>query len=60
MTKSSLDQILENMDPIEAANEMAVAAKKLFSFLGEEALKDFLAKLIGDSDHDKTIGLVHL
>ncbi len=48
------------MDPLEAAMEMADAAKKLFSVLGEDALRDFLTKLIGNEGQDKITGLVHL
>jgi len=48
------------MDPIDAAKEMADAAKKLFSLLGEEALRDFLTDLIGNGGQDKITGLVHL
>jgi hypothetical protein len=48
------------MDPVQAATEMAEAAKQLFSVLGEEALRDFLTRLIGDEGQDKITGLVHL
>ena len=48
------------MDPLDAAQEIADAAKKLFSVLGEEALRDFLSNLIGNGGQDKIIGLVHL
>jgi len=48
------------MDPLEAAQQMAVAAKKLFSLLGEEALREFLTKVIGNGGQDKVAGLVHL
>ncbi len=60
MSTGRIQQLVESMDPMEAAMEMADAAKKLFSLLGEEALRNFLAKLIGDNDQDKITGLVHL
>ena len=60
MTKSRIYEIVESMDPLEAVNEIAEAAKRLFSQLGEDSLRDFLSRLIGDSDHDKTVGMVHL
>jgi len=60
MSKAKIQQVIESMDPPEAARELAVAAKKLFSHLGEEALRDFLAELIGGEAKDKVIGLVHL
>lgn len=39
MGKGRIQVLVESMDPIDAAKEMADAAKKLFSLLGEEALK---------------------
>ncbi len=60
MSKAKIQHVIESMDPLEAAQELAVAAKKLFSLLGEEALRDFLASLIGDGGQDKLSGLVHL
>ncbi len=60
MSKGRIQELVESMDPLEAAKEMADAAKKLFSLLGEEALRDFLARLIGDEGQDKLLGLVHL
>jgi hypothetical protein len=60
MSKSSILEIIDAMDPVEAANEMADAAKKLFSLLGPDALRDFLARLVGDEEQDKVVGLVHL
>lgn len=60
MSKGRLQQIIDSMDPLEAAAEMADAAKRLFSILGEEALRDFLSGLIGDASQDRVAGLVHL
>jgi len=60
MNKGRIQKIIESMDPLEAAEEMADAAKKLFSLLGEDALRDFLTNLIGDGGQDKITGLVHL
>ena len=60
MSKGKIQELVESMDPLEAAMEMADAAKKLFSVLGEEALRDFLTDLIGDGGQDKVTGLVHL
>lgn len=60
MSKAEIQHVIESMDPLEAAQELAVAAKKLFSLLGEEALRDFLTNLIGDGGQDKLTGLVHL
>ncbi len=60
MDKGRIQELIESMDPLEAAEEMADAAKKLFSLLGEDALRDFLTNLIGDGGQDKITGLVHL
>jgi hypothetical protein len=60
MSKGKILELVESMDPLEASEEMAHAAKKLFSVLGEEALRDFLTNLIGDGGQDKITGLVHL
>lgn len=60
MNKGRIQELVESMDPIDAANQIADAARKLFSLLGEEALRDFLTDLIGEGGQDKTIGLVHL
>jgi len=60
MIKNKIQQLVDSMDPLEAAQEMADAAKKLFSLLGEEALRDFLTGLIGNEGQDRVAGLVHL
>ena len=60
MSGRGIQDVVESMDPREAAEELAGAAKKLFSLLGEEALRDFLTKLIGGEGQDKLAGLVHL
>jgi DNA phosphorothioation-dependent restriction protein DptG len=59
MLKNTIQQAVDSMDPNEAAQQLAEAAQKLFSVLGEEALRDFLAKLIEGEGRDKTLGLVH-
>jgi hypothetical protein len=60
MDKGRIQQVVDSMDPVQAAEEMAVAAKKLFSILGEDALRDFLTNLLADGGQDKITGLVHL
>jgi hypothetical protein len=60
MNEGKLQRLIQSMDPMEAAAELADAAKGIFSHLGEEALRDFLAKLIGEEGQDKVTGLVHL
>ena len=48
------------MDPEEAAAEIALAMKKLFVLLGEEARIKFVMNLVGDSGEDKVGSMVHL
>jgi sirohydrochlorin ferrochelatase len=60
MDKGRIQELIESMNPLEAAEEMADAAKTLFSLLGEDALRDFLTNLIGEGGQDKITGLVHL
>jgi hypothetical protein len=60
MSNGRIRELVESMDPLDAASEMADAARRLFSVLGEEALRDFLSNLIGDESRDKISGLVHL
>lgn len=60
MSKGSISEIIDSMDPLEAAEEMADAAKSLFSLLGPDALRDFLVRLAGEEEQDKVLGLVHL
>lgn len=60
MSKAKIQDVIESMDPREAAKELSVAARKLFSLLGQEALRDFLTNMIGDGGQDKITGLVHL
>ncbi len=60
MHKGRIGELIQSMEPSEAASEMAEAAKELFSHLGEEALRVFLEKLIEGGTEDKTAGMVHL
>ncbi len=59
MKKGRIQHVVESMDPAAAANEMAEVAKRLFSILGEDALRGFLTNLMGSEGEDKTSGLVH-
>ncbi len=60
MSEGRIQKLVQSMDPLEAAQELAVAAKTLFPLLGEEVVRDFLTSLIGDGGQDKITGLVHL
>jgi hypothetical protein len=59
----SVDKILElvdNMEPQEAASALALVIKNLFPLLDEDTRINFVMDLIGDSGDDKVSSLVHL
>ena len=60
MSGNQVQQIIDAMDPEEALGALALAAKKLFSLLGEESRFRFLLTLLGDSGDDKVSSMVHL
>jgi hypothetical protein len=60
MSNITIQEVVDSMDPLEAAQQMADASKKLFSLLGPDAFRDFLDRIIGDKGQDKVLGLVHL
>jgi len=51
---------LGRMEPKEAAQAIALAAKEVFPLLGEEERRDFLEQLLGGTGEDKVVGMVHL
>lgn len=53
MANDKIQQIIDSMDPHEAALELGLVAKKLLSLLDEDARQRFLVNLIGESDKDK-------
>ena len=55
-----IKQLVDNMDPDEAAAEIAVIMKNLFPLLSEEARLKFVAGLAGNSAGDKLTSMVHL
>ncbi len=57
---SKMQQLVNTMDPEEAAAEIAVQMKRLFPLLGEKARLEFVMNVIGDADNEKVGGLVHL
>jgi hypothetical protein len=57
---SKIKQLVDSMDPYEAASEIAVIMKNLFPLLSEEARLKFVAGLAGDSRGDKVTSMVHL
>ena len=60
MTQRKIEEIVDSMDPEEAAKEIALVAKKLFPLLREETRLRLVTNLVGDSEGDKVASLVHL
>jgi len=57
---NQIQQVIDGMDPEEALAAIAVAVKKLFSLLNDEARINFVVNLVGDSADDKVASMVHL
>lgn len=55
-----IKQLVDSMDPYEAASEISTIMKNLFPLLSEEARLKFVASLAGDSKGDKVTSMVHL
>lgn len=60
MSTDKLQEIIDSMEPEEAASAIAIILKRLFPLLHEEARLRFVVNLIGDSGDDKVTSLVHL
>jgi hypothetical protein len=60
MSASKIAEVVDSMEPEEAAAELAVVVKKLFPLLGEEARLNFVMNLVGESGEDKLASMVHL
>jgi hypothetical protein len=55
-----IQELVNNMEPREAASALAFAIKDLFPLLNEDTRIKFVMNLIGDSGDDKVSNLVHL
>ena len=60
MSKNDIQQIVDRMEPEEAASAIALVTKKLFPLLDEESRLRFVMNLVGESAEDKVASLVHL
>ncbi len=60
MSAEKLKQILEQMEPREAASSLALVLKHLFMLIDEDDRVHFINDLIGDTGDDKVASLVHL
>jgi hypothetical protein len=60
MSQEKIQQLIETMEPEAALQAIAQVVRNLFSLLGEEAWKDFVVTLVGETAIDRLGGMVHL
>jgi hypothetical protein len=60
MSAQELKKIIAQMEPGAAASAMALLLKELFPLLDEGARVRLVADLIGGSEGEKVVSLVHL
>lgn len=60
MNAGKIQELVNKMEPQEAASAIAFILKDLFVLLDEDARIRFVMNLIGDSGDDKVTSLVHL
>jgi len=59
MSVDKIQELVNYLEPQEAASALAIAIKDLFPLLDEDARIKFVMDLIGDSGEDKVSSLVH-
>jgi len=57
---SMIQKLLDDMEPAQAASEIAVVMKKLWPVLDEDARIRFVMGLVGEAGQDNVTSLVHL
>ena len=57
---NEIEKIFSRLDPEEAAEQTAIALKRLLPLLGEEGRARFIMNLLGESGQDKISSMVHL
>ena len=60
MSLERIQEIIESMDPREAASVMGVVLTDVFSLLDNDARLQFIMNLTGESGGDEVSSLVHL
>ena len=60
MSVDEIQELVNNMEPQEAASALSFVIKDLFPLLDEDARIKFVMDLIGDSGDDKISSMVHL
>lgn len=57
---NEIQQLINTLDPEEAAAKTAAALKQLLPLLGEEGRTRFIMDLLGETGEDKISSMVHL
>ncbi len=60
MSVDKIQEIIDTMEPQEAASAIGLVMKTLFPLLDEEDRLKFVMSLVGESTEDKVASLVHL
>jgi hypothetical protein len=60
MSTDQIQELVNNMEPQEAATALTSVIKDLFPLLDEDARTRFVMNIIGDSGDEKVTSLVHL
>ena len=60
MSVDKIQDLINNMEPQEAASALSFVIKDLFPLLNEDIRIKFVMDLIGDSGNDKVSSMVHL
>jgi hypothetical protein len=60
MTMSMIQKLLDDMEPAQAASEIALVMTKLWPVLDEDARIRFVMGLVGEAGQDTVTSLVHL
>lgn len=60
MSADKIQELVNNMEPLDAASALSFVIKGLFPLLDEDARIRFVMSLIGDAGDDKVTSLVHL
>jgi len=60
MSADGIQELVNSMDPEDAAVAIAFVMKNLFPLLDESARIKFVMNLVGDSGEDEVASLVHL
>jgi hypothetical protein len=59
LTMSSIDNIIDQLEPDEAMATLTTAVKKLFPYVSEKTRLDFLYAFTGEAHQETLPGLVH-